>query len=92
MIQATVAAATGVTGAESPPELRLYWTCRRYGGLPDTGAIMDQDAGLLSRMAVLSNVYDTVQRVKELHGDDIHRMTANDGRILSWLDEMDIAY
>ena len=53
---------------------------------------MDQDAGLLSRMAVLSNVYDTVQRVKDLHGDDIHWMTANDGRILSWLDEMDIAY
>lgn len=69
-----------------PPELRLYWACQRFGGLPDAGAVFDQDAGLLSRMSILANIYDAVQRYRGLSGDDIHKMRPEDGRLLAWLE------
>ena len=73
-----------------PPELRLYWTCRRFGGLPEAGPLFDQDDGLLARMSILANICDTVQRVRGLVGDQIHRMRPDDGRLLAWLEEQGV--
>lgn len=76
--------------AAPPPELRLYWLCMRYSSLPGPGALLDQDAGLMNRMSVLGNVYDTVQRVRGLAGKEIHNMRPADGRLLAWLDEIGV--
>ena len=92
LIQAVANAASGASSGELPPELQLYWMCRRYEALPEAGALMEQDAGLLSRMAILANVYDTIQRVRGLVGDDIHRMRPDDGRLLTWLDAIEVRY
>lgn len=89
MIQAAVDLAGGAKESP-PPELRLYWMCQRYGALPDTGAMLDQDAGLIARMSFLGNVYDTAQRVRGLTGENIHQMRPDDGRLLAWLEEMGI--
>ncbi len=78
------------TNAPPPPELRLYWMCQRYGSLPEPGALFDQDAGLLERMSLLGNVYEAVQRVRGLTGDDIHRMRPDDGRLLTWLEKIGV--
>lgn len=76
--------------ATPPPELRLYWMCMRYGSLPEPGGLLDQDAGLMGRMSLLGNVYDTVQRVRGLVGDQIHDMRPEDGRLLAWLDRIGV--
>lgn len=54
------------------------------------GALLDQDAGLLSRMTLLGSAYEVVQRVRGLVGDNIHKMRPEDGRMLLWLDEIGI--
>lgn len=74
----------------TPPELQLWWTCQRFGGLPDAGPVLEQDAGLLSRMSMLANVYDAVTRVRGLVGDQIHHMRPEDGRLLAALEAMGI--
>lgn len=89
VIQAAVTAARG-GNEEPPPELRLYWQCRRFNALPDAGAVLDQDAGLLSRMTILGNVYETIQRVSGMTGEAIHDIRPDDGRILAWLDELGV--
>lgn len=73
-----------------PPELRLYWMCMRYGSLPEPGGLFDQDAGLMGRMSLLGNTYETVQRVRGLVGEAIHNMRPDDGRLLAWLEEFGI--
>lgn len=73
-----------------PPELRLFWMCMRYGALPEPGGLFDQDAGLLGRMSLLGNVYETVQRVRGLVGDKIHDMRPDDGRLLGWLEKIGV--
>lgn len=52
--------------------------------------MLDQDAGLIGRMSLLGNVYDTVQRVRGLTGENIHQMRPDDGRLLAWLEEMGV--
>lgn len=88
VIQAAVDAADG--DRDVPPELQLYWTCQRFGGLPDAGPILEQDAGLLSRMSLLSAAYDAVQHMRGLKGDEIHKMNPAHGRTIAWLDEIGI--
>jgi len=68
-----------------PPELRLAWQCQRWGGLPDAGGIYDQDALTLYRMSSLSNVYDTVKKVRSMVGKEIHKMTLRDRRLIKYL-------
>lgn len=62
----------------------------RYGSMPDAGGLMDQDAGLLGRMSLLGSVYDTVQRVRGLVGEQIHDMRPEDGRLLMWLESIGV--
>lgn len=64
--------------------------CMRYGSMPDAGGLMDQDAGLLGRMSLLGSVYDTVQRVRGLVGEQIHDMRPEDGRLLMWLESIGV--
>jgi hypothetical protein len=45
-------------GAEAPVELRLAWQVDRWHALPEAGGLLDQPAGLLQRMASMSNVYN----------------------------------
>ena len=73
-----------------PPELRLYWTCQRYSGLPDAGGLLEQDAGLLDRMTTLGAVYEAVEHVRGLKGAEIHNMRPSAGRILMWLEKLGI--
>ena len=90
MIEAVVALASGATEEEAPPELRLHAMCQRYHTLPDAGPLLEQDAGLLGRMTILSNVYEAVSHYRSLHGEEIHRLSAEDGRVLVWLEEIGI--
>lgn len=64
--------------------------CQRYGALPEAGALFDQDAGLLGRMATLGSVYDAVQRVRGLKGKEIHDMRPDDSRVLAWLEKLGV--
>ncbi len=43
--------------AQPPPELRLAWQAVSYHTLPEAGGLLDQPAGLLSRMTSLYNVW-----------------------------------
>ena len=43
--------------AEPPPELRLAWQAVGYHALPEAGGLLDQPAGLMSRMIQLHNVW-----------------------------------
>lgn len=88
VIQAAVDAADGER--DVPPELQLYWTCQRFHSLPDAGPVLEQDAGLMARMSILSSVYDAVQHMRGLKGDEIHKMNPAHGRTIAWLDEIGI--
>jgi ABC-type phosphate/phosphonate transport system ATPase subunit len=77
------AAVEAVDGdAPAPAELRLAWECERWRCLPETGAYMDQDYSLLTRMSVLSNVYSAYSRYRNAHGAQIHQLTEGERRIL----------
>ena len=89
LLAAVVDLANGGDGP-APPELRLYWQCQRYGGLPDAGGLLEQDAGLIERMTTLGAVYEAVEHVRSLKGADIHNMRPSAGRILMWLETMGI--
>lgn len=68
----------------------LYWTCKDFNGLPEAGAIMDQDASLLHRMRVLGNTYEGVQRIRNLSGEQIHNLSDGDARLWAWLERMGV--
>ena len=73
-----------------PPDLRLAWDCQRWGALPEAGGVLDQDAGLMDRMAALSNVYNVVDRLRNLQGAQIHNLTTSERRVIKWLRDEDI--
>lgn len=64
--------------------------CKDLGALPEPGAMLDQDAGLMTRMRVLGHVYDTVQRIRQMHGEQIHNMSAADARTWDWLEKLGV--
>jgi hypothetical protein len=43
-----------------PDELSLVWQCKRRGALPGPGGILDQEVGLLDRMAVCEDAFYTL--------------------------------
>lgn len=45
------------SNATPPPELKLAWQAMSYHALPEAGGLLDQPAGLLSRMTRLYNVW-----------------------------------
>ena len=56
--------------------------CQRFpGALPQAGAVYDQDAGLMVRMAAADRVYSFVRRLRSLKGKQIHSLTDGDRRL-----------
>jgi hypothetical protein len=76
-------AAHAADGYDTPPaELTIYWMCRRFpGALPQAGAIYDQDAGLMNRMAAADRVYSFVRHLRSLKGKQIHSLSDSDRRL-----------
>ena len=74
------------THGEPPPaELRQAWECERWKTLPEPGGLNDQEYSLLTRMAVLDNVYSTVHRFRNLHGEQINYLTTSERRLIRYL-------
>lgn len=81
LIQAVVDCAQGA--GNPPPELEMYWLCKRFpGALPEAGALYDQPAGLMYRMAAMDNVYRAVSRYRNAVGKQIHQLTNEERSIL----------
>ena len=76
-----------VDGEQPPPdELRLYWMGQKFGSaLPEAGGLYDQDYVLIMRMTSLSNIYQTVERYRRAVGEEIHKLTTQERRIIKWL-------
>lgn len=69
---------------EPPAELRLAWLCGE-AHLPETGAVLDQDAGLMARMRACENVYRALSRFRGLKGHAIHGLTTAERKVLRLL-------
>jgi len=50
--------------APAPYELRMAWQAERWSALPDAGGLLDQQAGLISRMAAVANVYNAFEAIQ----------------------------
>ena len=84
--------AVGAIYGESPPaDLQLAWKCQKWGALPCGGGMYDQPFVTMQNMTVLSNVYDTVSYMRNLHGDQIHRLTESQRRLIRWLIDQGIS-
>jgi hypothetical protein len=47
--------------------------------------MLDQEWRLMRFMAILSNVYSTVERMRSLQGAEIHSLSGSERRLLQWL-------
>jgi hypothetical protein len=50
---------------DPPSELELAQTCRRWNCLPNEGGLLDQPAGLMRRMTIAENIYNTFRGLEE---------------------------
>jgi hypothetical protein len=75
-----------------PPELRLAWNCARWGTLPDDGGMYAQDAYLITRMNILANIYDTVNKLRNSQGKQIHSLTENERKTLRYLVDLGLLF
>ena len=58
--------------------------------MPEGGPYLDQDAGLMQRMAVLANIHGAVEHLRSLYGKEIHSLSPAERRILGWLKELEL--
>ena len=79
-------------GAPSPAELRLSWQCERFHCLPDSGAYLDQDYELITRMTALSNIYSVVHKWLNLEGKQVHSLSDSERKILRSLKDMGVMF
>lgn len=63
----------------------MAWRCERWHALPESGGVLDQNWSLMQSMAILSNVYNAVERLRSLNGAEIHSLGSTERRILQWL-------
>ena len=75
-------------GAPPPKELVLGWDMEHWQALPDAGGLLDQDAGMMQRIRVLLNVHRVYSRLRNMKGDEIHKLTNSDRRIIGALKKM----
>lgn len=68
-----------------PPELELGWLCERWRGLPDSGAVLDQDVRKLHLMGVAMNIENALQTYRNSVGAAIHNLTIPQRKILAVL-------
>ena len=80
-----------IYGEPPPADLSLAWKCNHWGALPDGGGMYDQRYRTMQNMAVLSNVYETVSYMRNLHGEQIHRLTDAQRRLIRWLIDQGIS-
>ena len=52
--------------------------------------MLDQDYSMMHQMSVLSNVYDTLTRLRGLKGAQIHGMSSSERRLIKSLRDMDM--
>ena len=79
-------------GGTPPAELRLAWDCKYWGTLPDAGAYYEQDYFLLARMRTLDNVYSTVSKLRNARGEQIHKLTESERRLLKFLVDIGLLF
>jgi hypothetical protein len=72
-------------GGAPPKELRMGWLAKTWGSLPDSGGLYDQEASLLHRMTVLTNIHTALSRFRERKGADIHNMPHSERVIIGAL-------
>lgn len=77
---------------DPPPELILAWSCERWNCLPETGGYYDQDHQTVYRMAVFSNIYAVVSKLRNAKGEQIHRLTEADRKLLRKLVDMGLLF
>mgnify|MGYP000921731556 CR=1 FL=1 len=89
-----VAAVVAVIDSDGqpPPELRLAWNCQRWGTLPDDGGMYSQDAYLIQRMNILSNIYDALSKLRNSKGAQIHNLTDRERKILRHLVDLGLLF
>ena len=63
---------------------------KKYGALPKVGGVLDQNYSMMHQMSVLSNVYDTLTRLRGLKGAQIHGMSSSERRLIKSLRDMDL--
>lgn len=78
--------------ASPPPELRLAWSCERWGCLPEAGAYLDQDYQLMNRMTVFSNIYNAYSQYRNAHGAAIHNLSEGTRKILRFLKDTGVLF
>jgi hypothetical protein len=72
--------------------LELAWQCERWHCLPDAGALYQQDAQIMYRMAVCANIYDTLTHLRNATGEQIHNLTDAERRTLRSLIDMGLIF
>jgi hypothetical protein len=75
-----------------PPELRMAWLCERYNALPDGGGLLDQDAGLMTRMGAANNVYRALHHYRTAVGKQSHSLTDGERDIVKMLMDRKLIY
>jgi len=53
--------------------------------LPDAGGVLDQDAELMRTVRVARNIYSVVDKLGNMRGAQIHRLTTGERRLIRWL-------
>ena len=81
-----------VEGEPPPQELKTAWLCEQWNSLPEEGGVYDQDARLISRMTACRNIYNTVSRVGNMHGEQIHNLSNRERDLLYDLRNMGLMY
>lgn len=77
---------------EAPPELRLAWSCERWHCLPDAGGLYEQEYQTLYRMAVFSNIYQAMNRLRNATGEQIHNLSISERNILQFLVDLGLLF
>lgn len=77
-------------GAPPPKELVLAWDMERWTALPDKGGLLDQDAGLMQKSRILLTVHRVVSKLRNMKGDEIHKLTTSDRRVIGSLKKMEL--
>jgi hypothetical protein len=68
-------------------ELELAFDCQNFGALPYAGGLLDQPVGLMRRLRVAKNVFETVMGWKETSGDveAWNKSNPNGIKLISWI-------
>lgn len=64
----------------------MAWLCGD-NHLPEAGGMLDQDYPLVTRMAACRNIYQTLSRLRDCQGEQIHQLTRRERLIIRALRE-----